>query len=88
MLAERGHLSLQVGAEIKSITFRGPSFADIGLGLQNTKARLKHLYADEAALSFELGSDGVAIATITLPAFVSHEEREAQLSNAHAHHGG
>ena len=65
----------------------GRGRAGIGLGLENTKARLKHLYADEAAFSFELGSDSVAIATLRLPAFVSHEERGVQLSNAHAHQG-
>ena len=66
----------------------GKGRAGTGVGLENTKARLKHLYGDEAAFSFELGSDTVAIATLTLPAFVSHEERGVQHSNAHAHHGG
>ena len=66
----------------------GRGRAGTGLGLENTKARLKHLYADEAAFSFERGSDSVAMATLTLPAFVSHEERRAPLSNAHAHQGG
>ena len=56
----------------------------IGLGLQNTKTRLKHLYADEAGFSFDLDSDA-AIATLTLPAFVSHEGREVPVSIAHAH---
>ena len=65
----------------------GRGRAGTGLGLENTKARLKYLYADEAAFSFELGGDSVAIATLTLPAFVYHEERGAQLSNAHAHQG-
>lgn len=65
----------------------GRGRAGAGVGLQNTKARLKHLYADEAAFSFDLGSDGVAIATLTLPAFVSHDEREVLPLNAHAHHG-
>jgi len=65
----------------------GRGRAGTGLGLENTKARLKHLYADEAAFSFELGGDSMAIASLTLPAFVSHEERGAQLSNAHAHQG-
>ena len=63
----------------------GRGRAGIGLGLQNTKARLKHLYADEAGFSFDLGSDGEAIATFTLPAFVSHEGRGLPVSNAHAH---
>ena len=65
----------------------GRGRAGIGLGLQNTKARLKHLYADEAAFSFDLGSDGVAIATLRLPAFVSHDEPGVPVSNAHAHQG-
>ena len=66
----------------------GGGRAGIGLGLQNTKERLKHLYGDEATFSFDLGSDGVAIAALTLPAFVSHKERGVLLSNAHAHQGG
>ena len=63
----------------------GRGRAGIGLGLQNTKARLKHLYADEAAFSFDLGSDGAAMATFTLPAFDSPEGRRVPVSNAHAH---
>jgi two-component system LytT family sensor kinase len=69
-----------------SVGGKGPG--GTGVGLQNTKARLKYLYADEAAFSFDLGGDGVAIATLTLPAFVSHEERGKPVSNAHAHQGG
>jgi len=52
----------------------GKGKAGIGLGLQNTKARLRHLYAGEATFLFDLGSDGVAIATLTLPAFVSQQQ--------------
>lgn len=63
----------------------GKGRAGTGLGLQNTKARLKHLYADEAAFSFGLGSDGAAIATFTLPAIASHEGRGVPISNAPAH---
>ena len=66
----------------------GRGRAGTGVGLENTKARLKHLYADEGGFSFELCSDGVAIATLSLPAFVSHEERGLPVSNAHAHRGG
>jgi two-component system, LytTR family, sensor kinase len=61
----------------------------IGLGLQNTKARLRHLYADEADLSFDF-DNGVAIATLTLPAFVSRQQggRGVPDSNADAAHVG
>lgn len=62
----------------------GRARAGTGVGLQNTKARLKHLYADEAAFSFDLGSNGSAMATLTLPAFASHEGRGVPVSNAHA----
>jgi two-component system LytT family sensor kinase len=47
---------------------RGKATSGSGLGLQNTKARLKHLYSDEASLSFAIGDDGVAMAMLLLPA--------------------
>ncbi len=47
---------------------RGKSESGLGLGLQNTKARLKYLYAEEATLSFALDNEGVAAATVLLPA--------------------
>jgi len=43
----------------------------IGLGLPNTKARLKCLYSDEAALSFSVGEDDVAILKLVFPAIGS-----------------
>src|SRR5215475_7682512 len=47
----------------------------IGLGLRNTRARLKHLYSDEASCSF--GADGgAAVATIVLPAIYSLSQAE------------
>jgi two-component system LytT family sensor kinase len=46
----------------------GKQQAGMGLGLQNVRARLKHLYEDEATLCFDQGSDGVATATLALPA--------------------
>jgi two-component system, LytTR family, sensor kinase len=76
----KGNLQIQIRNSVG-----GKGRAGIGLGMENTKARLKHLYADEAAFSFDLGSDGVANATLRLPAFVSHEERGAPVSNVHAH---
>jgi hypothetical protein len=74
-----GNLQIQIR---NSVGGRGR--AGIGLGLQNTKARLRHLYADEAAFSFDLGSNGSAMATLTLPAFASREGRGVPISNAHA----
>ena len=55
-----------------------------GLGLENTKARLKYLYCNEATFSFDLGSDGVATARLTLPAFSSrsHALEGAAISNS------
>jgi two-component system LytT family sensor kinase len=74
-----GNLQIQIRNSVG-----GKGRAGIGLGMENTKARLKHLYAHEAAFSFDLG-DGVANATLRLPAFVSHEERGVPVSNVHAH---
>jgi hypothetical protein len=47
---------------------------------------LKHLYEDEATLCFDQGSDGVAIATLVLPAIGPHKEaaKEILASNLHA----
>lgn len=39
-----------------------------GVGLRNTEARLRHLYSGEGALSFELGDDGTATTTLSIPA--------------------
>jgi hypothetical protein len=80
-----GTLQIQIR---NSVGGRGQ--AGIGLGLQNTKARLRHLYADEADLSFNFGNDGEAIATLTLPAFVSQQQggRRMSISNADAAHVG
>jgi len=43
-----------------------------GVGLRNTRARLRHLYADEATFSFEIAPDKIAMATLVLPALGSH----------------
>jgi two-component system, LytTR family, sensor kinase len=45
-----------------------------GLGLPNTRARLKYLYSNEATLSFDLGRDGIATASLVLPAFSSRSQ--------------
>ena len=64
----------------------GKSQAGTGLGLQNTRARLKHLYEDDAALHFAHGDDGIAVASLLLPAIGQHREpaKEVTASNLHA----
>jgi two-component system, LytTR family, sensor kinase len=64
----------------------GKRQAGMGLGLQNVRARLKHLYEEEATLCFDQGSDGVAIASLVLPAIGQQKEatKEVLASNVHA----
>ena len=38
-----------------------------GIGLANTRARLRQLYGDAASLTLENGANGGAVATLTLP---------------------
>jgi two-component system, LytTR family, sensor kinase len=47
---------------------RGKSTPGSGLGLQNTRARLNYLYGDEGRLDFALNDDGIATATLLMPA--------------------
>jgi signal transduction histidine kinase len=45
--------------------------AGTGVGLRNTRARLQHLYSGDSTLSFLLGTDQAATATVILPALSS-----------------
>jgi sensor histidine kinase YesM len=47
---------------------RGKGTPGSGLGLQNTKARLKYLYGDEASVDFAVSEDGTANAKLYMPA--------------------
>jgi two-component system, LytTR family, sensor kinase len=47
-----------------------------GLGLRNTKARLKHLYSDEGTFSFAVSEGGTATATLVLPRLAISDTRE------------
>src|ERR1051326_3435274 len=49
----------------------GHSDPGAGLGLTNTKARLKHLYGGAASLEFSLRENGFAEAVVRIPAFLS-----------------
>jgi two-component system, LytTR family, sensor kinase len=51
----------------------------MGLGLTNTKARLKHLYSEEGAFSFEINELHIAVATLHFPAFISHQQVSTEL---------
>ena len=64
----------------------GKRQAGMGLGLPNVRARLKHLYEDEATLYFDQGNDGVATATLALPAIGQQREatKERLASNLRA----
>lgn len=61
---------------------RGKGTAGSGLGLQNTKARLSHLYADEAGFRFAVGPDGIASATLLVPALGIPKVEKTENSDA------
>jgi hypothetical protein len=46
---------------------------------------LKHLYDEEATLGFNQGSDGVAIATLVLPAIGPQREAPKEMLASHLH---
>lgn len=87
---EGGWLAIDIRRVEKGIelsvrnSVRGKGSPGSGLGLQNTAARLNYLYADEAQLDFaiiprpEHCMDGVAIATIVLPALGTEKAEAAQ----------
>jgi two-component system, LytTR family, sensor kinase len=58
-----------------------------GVGLRNTSARLKYLYADEASFTFTLGDDHTATAVLLLPSLDSAgpniEQSDAPLEIIH-----
>jgi hypothetical protein len=60
---------------------RGKDRSGLGLGLQNTRMRLKYLYLDGATFSFGIGEDRVAVATLLLPAFETRKARLAGIAN-------
>jgi hypothetical protein len=49
----------------------GKSHGGMGLGLSNTKARLRFLYSEEATFAFTLAERGVATATLLVPSMSS-----------------
>jgi two-component system, LytTR family, sensor kinase len=53
-----------------STSAKGPS--GLGIGLENTRARLKRLYADEGDFSLAIDPAKVATATLRFPGFPAH----------------
>jgi two-component system LytT family sensor kinase len=51
----------------------------MGVGLQNTRARLKYLYVDEAAFSFEIIGGNEAVARLTIPAISSTTQERVEV---------
>jgi sensor histidine kinase YesM len=47
--------------------FGAPGSGGLGLGLNNTRARLKQLYGDAAELRTETAAQGGAVVTMVLP---------------------
>jgi len=62
------HLQVQVRNSVK-----GHSEPGTGFGIQNVKARLRHLYVDDASFEFVLDKDGIAIATLLLPVLMGSD---------------
>ncbi|MGB8889711.1 MAG: histidine kinase [Candidatus Korobacteraceae bacterium] len=60
-----------------------------GVGLRNTEARLRHLYAEEATFFFAVGDDRVATAALVLPALRLQqlsESRVPDITNSETEH--
>jgi two-component system, LytTR family, sensor kinase len=70
-----GFLELRVQNSVGGKSQRG-----MGLGLNNTAARLKYLYSDEATFSFAVSEGHVATSTLNLPAFGSRHQASADVS--------
>jgi len=68
---------LEIGAERRDGCFQiwlrnsvgGKGQPGLGLGLQNTQARLRHLFSEEATFSFEISEERIGIARVRLPEF-------------------
>lgn len=58
-----------------------------GIGLTNTRARLKQLYGDTGRLTVENGAQGGAIAIITLPFRLLHDSSGMEMMEVHAFEG-
>jgi len=53
----------------------GASPSGLGVGIKNTKARLRYLYGEDAAFEFEIREAKVAVARLIVPAFTAGLEQ-------------
>ena len=70
-------LGERVELEIRN-SVGGKSREGLGVGHRNTAARIKHLYANEGTFVFKIGSDDVAVATLSFPGFQERQSPESQ----------
>jgi two-component system, LytTR family, sensor kinase len=49
----------------------GASPSGLGLGIKNTRARLRYLYGEDAAFEFEIHEARIAVARLSVPAFTA-----------------
>jgi signal transduction histidine kinase len=55
-----------------------------GIGLRNTRERLRQLYGDSASLTVENGESGGAVVTMALPYHVAPGIAEGEVMEVHA----
>jgi hypothetical protein len=70
-------LGERVELEIRN-SVSGKSREGLGVGHRNTAARIKHLYANEGTFVFKIGSDDVAVATLSFPGFLLQERQSPE----------
>jgi two-component system, LytTR family, sensor kinase len=64
---ENGTLELEVRNSVG-----GKPQSGMGVGMSNTRSRLKRLFEDEATFAFLVADGPIATATLRLPVFISH----------------
>jgi len=82
---EHGALELKVEDDGPGLAPPGPNQAR-GIGLANTRDRLRQLYGDAARLSVENAPPGGVAATVTLPFSGAAPPRQPELMETHADH--
>jgi len=67
----QAHLEQQRLVVVIRNSIGGASQSGLGLGIRNTRARLKYLYGEDAALEFGIVESKVAVARLTMPALTA-----------------
>jgi two-component system LytT family sensor kinase len=76
--------SLEIRVEDDGPGLPSGALSSQGIGLANTRARLRQLYGDAAGLTLENGAGGGAVATLTLPYRAEPEQATAEVMEIHA----